>query len=431
MQIQMVIWFVMVSAVLFGGYSYLSWRLIKPARLSKGWKWTARIALAALLVIPVTTSILQRSGAEQMLGPLVWVAYVGLGLLSSVFTFVLLRDIVWMIVRLGKNIVSMLRRLGTAKQVAAEASADPSRESARAANPPVDEKRRLLLVNVMNAGILGVASTMTAYGVYEARRRPAVVEVDVPITHLPPDLEGFRIVQLSDIHVGLTVKQDFVETIAGMADELRGDMLVITGDLADGSVRHLRNDVAPLGRIRAPHGRFFVTGNHEYYSGHEQWIEEADRLGYSVLVNGHQLVEKGSGRLLVAGVTDYSGGRFSPEHESDAARAVAGAPAADTRILLAHQPRSLYNALPHGFDLQLSGHTHGGQFFPWNLLAPIGQPYLTGLNKHDNTWVYVSRGTGYWGPPVRIAARSEITVLRLVAAHRPTLTPALSRSGRG
>jgi predicted MPP superfamily phosphohydrolase len=142
-------------------------------------------------------------------------------------------------------------------------------------------------------------------------------------------------------------------------------------------------------------------------------VEEARRLGFDVLLNEHRVVRRGAGSLLMAGITDYSGGQFLKSHASDPAKAFAGAPKTDARILLAHQPKSLRSALPHGFDLQISGHTHGGQFFPWNLLAAVDQPYVSGFHRHENSWIYVSRGTGYWGPPVRIAARSEITLFTL------------------
>ncbi len=148
-------------------------------------------------------------------------------------------------------------------------------------------------------------------------------------------------------------------------------------------------------------------------------MEEADRLGFTVLLNEHRVLQHGAGRILLAGVTDYTAGQFVKHHATNPEAAISGAPPCEVKILLAHQPRSLYAALPLGFDLQISGHTHGGQFFPWNLLAALGQPYIAGLHQHEKMWIYVSRGTGYWGPPIRLAARSEVTVIRLTAAKSP------------
>jgi predicted MPP superfamily phosphohydrolase len=207
-----------------------------------------------------------------------------------------------------------------------------------------------------------------------------------------------------------------LETIVEQANALAPDIVAFTGDLVDGSVPHLRHEVAPMAELAARYGRYFITGNHEYYSGAEPWVEEADRLGFDVLLNEHRVLQHGTGRILLAGVTDYSAGQFVKRHASNPEVAISGAPSCEVKILLAHQPRSLYAALPLGFDLQISGHTHGGQFFPWNLLAALGQPYIAGLHKHENMWIYVSRGTGYWGPPLRLGARSEMTVIKLIKA---------------
>jgi predicted MPP superfamily phosphohydrolase len=270
----------------------------------------------------------------------------------------------------------------------------------------------------MNVTILAVSGGLTAYGFYQARRRPAIVEVNVPITDLPHDLEGFRIVQITDIHAGLTVTREFVETVVVMANELKGDIIAFTGDLVDGTVEHLREHVEPVSRLSARHGSYFITGNHEYYSGAEPWVEEAKRLGFDVLLNEHRVLRHGNATILLAGVTDSSAGQFVPGHASDPHKAIAGAAHSDVKILLAHQPRSLYEAVKAGFDLQISGHTHGGQFFPWNLVAAAGQPFIKGLHKYENSWIYVSKGTGYWGPPVRLGARSEITVVTLTADRK-------------
>jgi predicted MPP superfamily phosphohydrolase len=251
---------------------------------------------------------------------------------------------------------------------------------------------------------------------YESHRKADIEEVEVPLAHLPDEFHGFRIVQFSDTHVGPTIKRKFVERIAEQISALRADLLVFTGDLVDGSVPWLRDDVAPLKDLSAPHGKYFITGNHEYYSGALPWINEVGRLGYDVLLNEHRIVARGSGKIVVAGVTDYSAGDFIAEQASSPSRALEHAPAGLVRILLAHQPRTVFEATRVGTDLQLSGHTHGGQFFPWNYLATLNQPFIKGLHKYEKTWVYVNRGAGYWGPQVRVGAPPEITVLKLVAA---------------
>ena len=196
----------------------------------------------------------------------------------------------------------------------------------------------------------------------------------------------------------------------------------ITGDLVDGSVRELAVHIAPLADLRSRHGTFVVTGNHEYYSGADAWIAELRRLGLSVLLNEHVVLVPADTRasverpLVLAGVTDFKAAYFDSEQRSDLVRALAGAPSDAVRLLLAHQPRSAAAAAQAGFDLQLSGHTHGGQFYPWNLFVRLQQPFTAGLHRWGKLWVYTSRGTGYWGPPNRFGSPSEITLLRLVAA---------------
>jgi uncharacterized protein len=256
--------------------------------------------------------------------------------------------------------------------------------------------------------VVGAASLVTVLGIVLARR-PRVVRVTVPIADLPSDLVGFRILQLSDLHVGPTIRRRFVDAVVDRANALRPDLIAVTGDVADGLVPELREHVAPLGRLEAPHGTYFVTGNHEYYWDVRGWIAELQRLGLDVLSNEHRIVQRGAGRLLLAGVTDLSA-------DSDPVAAGAGAPPSDVRVLLAHQPRSAFAAQRAGYDLQLSGHTHGGQYFPFNLLVRLFQPFVAGLHRLESMWLYVSRGTGYWGPPLRLGAPAEITLIELTAA---------------
>jgi predicted MPP superfamily phosphohydrolase len=258
------------------------------------------------------------------------------------------------------------------------------------------------------------ALAATVIGLWNARRIARIVEVEVPIRGLPGALEGFSIAQISDVHVGPTIRRGYVQGIVDAVNSLQADVVAVTGDLVDGSVPQLREHVEPLAQLNARHGRYFVTGNHEYYAGALPWMEELRRLGLRVLHNEHVVIERAGGKVVVAGVPDYSAGHFHETHASDPTRAIAGAPAdAHAKVLLAHQPRTAPAAARAGFDLQLSGHTHGGQFWPWNHFVRLQQPFTAGLHRLDGLWVYVSRGTGYWGPPKRFGAPSEITLLRL------------------
>jgi predicted MPP superfamily phosphohydrolase len=263
-----------------------------------------------------------------------------------------------------------------------------------------------------------LAVFVTTVGFISARRRARIVNVDVPLNDLPAALHGFCIAQISDVHVGAAIKKDYVDAIVDAVNGLKADLIAVTGDVVDGSVHDLAAHTAPFARLKARHGAFFVTGNHEYYSGEQAWTEEFRRLGLRVLLNEHAVVTHDGTTVVVAGVTDYSSHHFNPSQRSDPATALSGAPTdAGARILLAHQPRSAAAAATAGFDLQLSGHTHGGQFWPWNHFVRLQQPFTAGLHRLNALWVYVSRGTGYWGPPNRFGAPSEITRLRLVPAR--------------
>ena len=267
--------------------------------------------------------------------------------------------------------------------------------------------------------LLALAAAL--FGLIGARRTPRVREVEVPIAGLPTALHGFTIAQISDLHVGPTVKAPYVRAVVERINALQADAVAITGDLVDGRVQDLASDVASLADLRSRHGSFFVTGNHEYYSGAAEWIAHLRQLGLTVLIDEHVVLEHGGAQLVMAGVADHGARHFDASHRSDPRAAMAGAPRDAAlvvlRVLLAHQPRSAPAAADAGFHIQLSGHTHGGQFWPWNLLVKLQQPFVAGLHKLRSMWVYTSRGTGYWGPPLRLGAPSEITRLRFVAAR--------------
>ena len=261
--------------------------------------------------------------------------------------------------------------------------------------------------------VLAGSVAVTLVGFYNARRVAKVVRVNIPIKQLTPLLDGFTIAQISDIHVGATIKANYVREIVDRVNGLNVDVIAVTGDVVDGKVKELSNDTAPLADLRARYGSYVVTGNHEYYSGAAEWMSEFRRLGLHPLMNEHVVIEHNGTELVIAGVNDFSAERFDPSQGSDPERAIQGCPENSPKILLAHQPRSAHAAEQAGFDLQLSGHTHGGQFWPWNHFVRMQQPFTAGLHLLGDLWVYTSRGTGYWGPPKRFGAPSEITLIRL------------------
>ena len=269
-------------------------------------------------------------------------------------------------------------------------------------------------IRISAIAVMALTLAITLVGFFMARRVAPVVNVKVPLAGLPKELEGFTIAQITDIHVGQTIKRHFVEAIVDRVNLLNADMIAITGDVADGSVPDLTHHTEPLARLASRHGTYFVTGNHEYYSGVHAWIRELERLGARVLINEHVVLDHDGAALTVAGVTDWSAHHFDPTHKSDPQAAGKGAPEHAPKVLLAHQPRSAHIAEAAGYHLQLSGHTHGGQFWPWNFLVRLQQPFTAGLARLGRMWVYTSRGTGYWGPPMRFGIPSEITLIRLV-----------------
>jgi predicted MPP superfamily phosphohydrolase len=263
-------------------------------------------------------------------------------------------------------------------------------------------------------GVMALAPLITAIGMAVARGGARVRHIEIAIPGLPDALHGFTISQISDIHVGPTIKRAFVQRIVERVNRLGSDMVAITGDLVDGPVRHLAHHTEPLGALESRHGTYVVTGNHEYYSGVHGWVRELRRLGARVLLNEHVVLDHDGAEITVAGITDYSAHYFDASHRSDPHSALAGSPPGAVKLMLAHQPRSARAAADAGAHVQLSGHTHGGQFWPWNFFVRLQQPYTAGLHREGDMWVYINRGTGYWGPPMRFGVPPEITRIRLV-----------------
>ena len=379
-----------VTALIGLLHAWIGWRLLPDLPLGDTGSAVGIVSLLlSSLLIPA--GLLARSIRRQPLSDrMAWAGLLAMGLFSSLFVLTLLRD------------AALL-----------------------ASNFLISDALHAVLTRGSAPAVPLAAALLTLVGLVNARRPAQVVEVDIPIAELPEALHHFTIAQISDLHVGPTIKRRHIERVVEQVNAIGADLIAITGDLVDGSVRELSGHTAPLAGLAAPHGAYFVTGNHEYYSGAAAWVDELRRLGLRVLMNEHVVLRHRGAPLLLAGVTDYSAHHSDPRQRSDPHAAIAGAPAeVGVRILLAHQPRSAHAAHAAGFDLQLSGHTHGGQFLPWNFFVRLQQPFTAGLNRLNDLWVYTSRGTGYWGPPKRLGAPSEITRIRLVRANGTRYQPA-------
>jgi predicted MPP superfamily phosphohydrolase len=276
-----------------------------------------------------------------------------------------------------------------------------------------DPERRAFLARITGGTAAMVAGAGVVGGVASARGEHDIVDVEVKLPKLPKHLDGFSIVQLSDLHTGLTIDREFVQRVVDRANALSPDLIALTGDLVDGPVADIRDDVAPLAQLRAKHGVFAITGNHEYYAGAEPWVAEITRLGARFLRYETVTI---AGGLDLAGIDDHS----APVTPATLAAFDAQMAARDRSrplVMLAHQPRQIEQTAKWEPDLQLAGHTHGGQIWPWHYIVRFQQRgYLAGRYQVNATQLYVSRGCGYWGPPVRVLAPLEITRVILRAA---------------
>lgn len=339
--------------------------------------WTLLLTVALLPALPLIRG--HRSAAH-------WSGYAILAVMSTMFVLVIIGDVVRGAYALTRWVIST---------------------QTPASTWPLLDPRALSLT------ILAVAGVLSVVGIVQARC-PRVRHVRVPIHDLPPELEGYRIVQWSDVHVGPTIRRAFVESLVARTNALQPDAVAITGDLVDGYADDLRDEVRPMRDLQTRDGVFYVTGNHEYYWRASEWIPLLQSLGLDFLKNEHRVIARGNARLAIAGVTDPVG-RYT--HKQDPDRALAGIPADAVTVLLSHRPQTAEAASRLGAHLQLSGHTHGGQFFPFNLFIHKFQPIAKGLHRVGRTWLYVNRGTGYWGPPTRLAVGGEITVVTLSSSQ--------------
>lgn len=370
--------FVLVLSALLGtAYAYLAWRLA-DSRLA-----AALLAIPFVLVwlVPVVYWVFERENHVRADDLLHAASYLSMGWLNFVLLLSLARDALqWLGVGAWPGLHAVLHTQG--------------------------------------AGVVyGGATLALGLGALAALRGPHLREVDIPLAGLPHEWEGLRIVQISDLHVGPTIGAAYVRRVVELSNRQAPDLVALTGDIVDGSVARLAAGVAPLADLVARDGVFLVLGNHDYYSGAGPWVRQFEALGLQVLRNESRLIRRGSAQLVVGGVTDPAARLAVPLQLPQPALAAAPEAGSAVRLLLAHHPGLAAPAEQAGFDLQLSGHTHAGQFFPWTLAVRlVHAPHVAGLSRRGRLWVYVSAGTGSWGPPVRLGTRPELTLLRLVRA---------------
>jgi predicted MPP superfamily phosphohydrolase len=363
-------------------HAYVWARLVRDPAWLPPWGRALTIGIFALAVLVPVAFLAVRFLPRAVHAPLAWVVYTWLGFALYLFLLAALTDV-------GRGFAALVGAL------------------------PEDPERRSLLARVVAVGIGMISGIVGLGGMLNVASGFRVRRVRVPLTRLPRSASGYSIVQISDLHVGPTIGLEYVESVVRETNRLAADMVVITGDLVDGTVEQLRTLVEPLRDLQARDGIYFVTGNHEYYSGADAWIAHLRRLGIRVLRNERVPVH---GAFELAGVDDASAHRMLPHHGQDVSKALAGRDESRPVVLLAHQPKALEEALRWKVDLQLSGHVHGGQMVPFNWIARLDQPLIAGLRLVQDTWIYVSSGTGYWGPPMRVGSGAELTRIELVGA---------------
>jgi predicted MPP superfamily phosphohydrolase len=385
-------------AILGGMHGYLWLRLVRDPALPEPWRrLLSWVLLGAGLLIPLGLFAARVAGRS-------WVrvipsaAFLWMGMAFLLFATLLVVDVVRSGAWLSSWVAEWFRQLP---------------------EPPADPARRQFVARAVAGGAVLVAGTAGLVS-YRSATGPAVIEeVPIRLPKLPPSLSGYTIAQISDLHVGPTIREKEVRRVIEQTNALKPDLIVITGDLVDGTPRELGHIVAELARLQARHGVVFITGNHEYYSGVDAWLELLPTLGIRPLRNQQLAIGDEGGRFTLAGVDDWSASQFGRGHGMDLEKAVAGHDGERPLVLLAHQPRDFEAAVRAGVDLQLSGHTHGGQLFPFNLAVRATVPWVKGLYRETvdgrTGQIYVSRGTGYWGPPMRLGSPPEISKLILTS----------------
>ena len=380
--------FIIAIGMLWLIHGYVAWRIIPTLGISSSQTNLAYTTVFILSLLPIIPIALRMSGNEsKLIDRLSFLGYTSLGFFTLSFFIFFAKDMVLQLLTLFSHLINE--------------------------DNPFDNSKRDFIKKSINISLITLSGSATVYGFYSARKGPFIIKHDIYLKNLPDAFENFSIAQISDLHVGPTIKRPYLEHVLEKISRLNPDLIAVTGDLVDGSVKYLKSELQPLKDMTPSYGTFFVTGNHEYYSGVDQWLDETDRLGMKNLVNSNELISKAGAQIAIAGITDLRAHQINPAHRSDPELALRSVPDDITKIVLAHQPNSIHSVHETGADLQLSGHTHGGQFWPFTYPVKMTNRYIAGLHDHQGTQIYVNRGTGYWGPPLRIGVPAEITLIRL------------------
>lgn len=386
---------VLFLCLIAGANRYLWMRLVRDTRLPRRASYVAT-ALIILLASSLPLLMLVWAGWSRTNAPLVnFVAFSWLGMSFYLVMLLLASDAV----RAGL----WLWRRGR-----------PAVPAAVSGEPAVTETRRVFVARGVAGGALLAAGGIGSFGMRAALWDITTPEIHVTLPRLPRALDGFSIALLTDVHIGPLLDGRFLRHLVEQTNALKPDLIAIGGDLIDGSVPQIGHHVAELRHLKSKYGTYFVTGNHEYYAGAGQWVDFLRSLGIHVLINSRVPIGDEGASFDLVGLPDFHAGRVGAE-EPQIAKAIMGRDPERELIVLAHQPVQIQQAAIAGAGLQLSGHTHGGQLYPFGALTRLVQPYLAGLYRHTgtDTQIYVSRGSGFWGPPMRVLAPAEISLLRL------------------
>lgn len=383
------IFLLFAMAILGGAHTYFWFRLVRETGLVAPYRvWATWLCVALACLVPLSL-VAPRLLPRSLAGFASWPGYIWIGLMLMLFAALVATDLARLVFMAGRSLLGV---------------------------PPMAPDKHLALVRTVAVAVCGFAVVAGVYAVFQGLRPPVLKELTIALPKLPASLAGLKLVQLTDLHIGATKSKDFAGDVVRRTNALKPDIILLTGDIVEGRFGSARADVQVLADLKARLGVYMVTGNHEYYSGLAEWLPELERLGIKILRNRNVTLDADKdGGWVLAGIDDWSGAKVEPGQGPDMEKALEGIDPQRPVILLSHQPKAMFEAAQAGVGLVLSGHTHGGQIWPFGIAVRLQQrSFLQGRYQVQGSQLYVSPGTGYWGPPMRLGTRSEITHITLV-----------------